>query len=65
MSLLGTQPQRERERERELWQEAGRCRGWLPLPVEAMDQVENHHVRGVDELALDGQKPSIRRALRG
>lgn len=38
-------------------------RGRLPLPVVVMDQVENHHVGGVDELALDGQKLSIWRTL--
>lgn len=61
MILLDIQPQRERAP----WQEAGRYGGRLPLPVEAMDQVENHHVRGVDELALDRQKLALWRALWG
>lgn len=32
---------------------------WLPLPVVAVDQIKNHQVRGVDELALDRQELAV------
>lgn len=41
----------------------GTPRGQPALPVVAVQQVENHHVCGVHELALDGQEPAVRGAL--
>lgn len=38
-------------------------RGQLCSPVECVEQVEHHAVRGVDELALHGQEDAIIRAL--
>jgi hypothetical protein len=39
------------------------AKGWLHLPVVAMDQIKNHHVRGVDKFALDRHKLSTCRTL--
>lgn len=51
----GIQPQRRGERH---------SPGQWRSPVVAVDQVEKHHVCGVDELALDGQEGAIGRTLR-
>lgn len=36
-----------------------------PLPVVAVDQIEDHHICGVDKLALDRHELPICRALGG
>lgn len=36
-----------------------------PSPVVAVDQIEDHHICGVDKLALDRHELPVCRALRG
>ena len=62
-TLASAQPRRQQEPGRETGRR-GPC--WAhpgPLPVVAVDQVENHHVCGVDELALRGPEGPIWRTL--
>lgn len=66
MTRHSTQPPREHgygEIGRRGAQRRASPRARLLLPVVVVDQVENHHVCGVDKLALDGQKLSIWRTL--